>query len=393
MSTPPLSTTGPRTDAARRRPHVLHTFSNESSVPYMSWFARRAAAEGRVHYSFLLMHTERPAMIDEMAALGFEARWIRYDQDHRKRGLLRTFPWMVRHMKAMRPDIVHCNLFDDTVAGLPAARMAGIPLRVMSRQDAGYHWNHAPRWVFVDKLDARLATHIIAISDEGRRHMIERERIPARKITLVHNGIPPEIYTARSPEVEERLRRRFGIGPQHLVIGTVARFIEWKGYRHIVAAAARFVQQHPEARFLFCGKGVQEPEVRALVTAAGLDEHVVFTGWVERTDMASFMGILDLYLHAADMEPFGLVYAEAMMNAVPVVTTPTGAALDAIEDGHSGIFAHERSGEGLAMALERALTYDRKAMGRAGREAAMRLYHFDRMWEGTVGLYEKALGI
>ena len=88
--------------------------------------------------------------------------------------------------------------------------------------------------------------------------------------------------------------------------------------------------------------------MRQKVQDLGLEENVVFNGWVERDDVPSLFGIMDGYLHAADHEPFGFVYAEAMMAGVPVVSTRTGAALDAIEDGVSGILVNERSGGALA---------------------------------------------
>lgn len=298
--------------------HVLHTFANESAVPYLTWFSKRAAQEGNLLYSFLLMTKERPAMIDEMAAHGFPVHWIAYSDDQRKRGVLKALPWMWHHMSRIKPDIVHCNMLDDTVPGLLAARFAGIPVRVMSRQDTGYHWLHAPGWMRVDRWNARLATDIITISEEAREFLINQEGSPPEKIHLVHNGIPPDIFTRQTSEDISRLRQRFGTQGRFPVVGTIARFIPWKGYHRIVEAAALVVKRHPKALFLFCGTGDQQEEIRRQVAEAGLDDHVVFTGWVERTDIPSFLGLLDLYLHAALMEPFGLVYAEAMMNAVPV---------------------------------------------------------------------------
>ena len=95
--------------------HVLHTFANNATVPYLSWFAERAAREGNVRYTFLNMVPERPAMIDEMTARGFACEWVRYDDRHRKRGMVRALPWLYQRIRAHRPRIVHCNLFDDTV--------------------------------------------------------------------------------------------------------------------------------------------------------------------------------------------------------------------------------------------------------------------------------------
>lgn len=371
--------------------HILHTFANNATVPYLSWFAERAAREGNIRYSFVNLYPERPAMIDEMAALGFPCEWVPYDDRHRKSGLLRAMPAMLRHIRRHGPRIVHCNLFDDTLPGLIAARLAGVPIRVMTRQDTGFHWMHARKWLFADRWNARLATDIIAISGESMRHLIDREGLPAEKMHLVHNGIPPGPHTAQDPKEIEALRARFGLEGRGPVLGNVARFIAWKGHRHLVDAARLLVQRHPQARFLLCGQGELEGEVRRWVHEAGLDNHVILTGRLERRQMPSFYGLLDAYLHAAVLEPFGLVYAEAMMNGVPVVSTATGAALDAIEDGVNGFLARERSGAALAEATERLLATDRKAIGEAGRATAMRMYSFDTMWNGTMEVYRKAL--
>lgn len=370
--------------------HVLHTFANNSHVPYLSWFAKRAAKDANIRYTFLIMYPEVPAMKQEMEALGFNCIWVRYNEKFRKWGMINALPRMWRHIRMARPDIVHCHLFDDILPGLIAARLAGVPIRVISRQDTGYHWRYAPRWTWLDRWNTHLATHVITISEESRDFLVDKEGAPAEKLTLVHNGIPPEQYTNQDEAVKQKLRDRFGINARWPVIGTVARFIEWKGYRHIVDAAKLIVQDHPDAMFLFCGSGGQEAGVRQWVVDAELQDHVVFTGWVERTEMASFMGLLDAYMHAAELEPFGLVYAEAMMNAVPVLSTRTGAARDAIVDGKNGFFA-ERSGTSLAHAFERLLQAGPKVIGKAGQETALHMYPFEGMWQGTTGLYERAM--
>ncbi|HRH68106.1 MAG TPA: glycosyltransferase family 4 protein [Flavobacteriales bacterium] len=371
--------------------HVLHTFANNDSVPYLTWFAERARREGDPRYTFLVMYPKRPRMIDEMRALGFSVEWIPYDDRQRKRGMLFALPRLWWYMRRYRPDVVHSNLFDDSLPGMIAAWLAGIKVRVVTKQDTGFHWMHAPRWMRLDRLISRMATHVIAISDECERFLIERERADPKKVVRIHNGIPPVAFTQQDPSLMEQLRARFAIAGKGPIIGTVARFIEWKGYRYIIGAAARIVKQHPDARFLLCGTGGQENEIRNLVSQSGLDAHVIFTGWVDRKEMASFYGLLDIYLHAAILEPFGLVYAEAMMNGVPVVSTPTGAALDAIVDGKNGILVNERSAEALALGVERMLSADARGMGAAGKETALRMYHFNVMWEGTIDLYRRAL--
>jgi glycosyltransferase involved in cell wall biosynthesis len=371
--------------------HVLHTFANNTTVPYLTWFTDRALREGYPRYTFILLHAERPRMMDEMRGKGFAVEWIRYDDRTRKRDMLLALPRLWWLLMKHRPDIVHCNLFDDSLPGLIAARLAGIKHRIITRQDTGFHWLHARRWMALDRWNNRMASHIIAISGENERFIIEREGAPASKVTLVHNGIPPENFTRQDPAMMAHFRERFHLRPDHLVIGNVARYVAWKGHRHVIEAVAAIVAEHPNVRLLLCGKGAGRPAMERLASDLGISANVVFIDRIEPGDMPSFYGLLDIYAHGATLEPFGLVYAEAMMNRIPVVSTPTGAALDAITDEQNGIIVQEASGAALADGIRRLLRLDRRAIGEAGARTAMRMFHFDRMWEGTIGLYRKAM--
>ncbi|HQW06054.1 MAG: glycosyltransferase family 4 protein [Flavobacteriales bacterium] len=374
----------------KQRIHVLHTFANNDGIPYMTWFMERARQEGDLHFTIVLLYPTRPAMLEEIKAFGFDGIWIPFDDRARKLGMLKALPRLWWIMMRLRPRVVHCHLFDDTLPGVIAAFLAGIKTRLVSRQDTGFHLNYAPKWVIMDRFIARLATRVATISHSARQLIIEREGTPAEKVQMIHNGIPPDRYLQVDLEVQERLRTRFQLHDAYPIIGTVARFIEWKGYRHIVDAAALIVKNHPKARFLFCGSGPQLEEVRGWVEQAGLNEHVIITGWVARDEMPSLYRLLNIYLHAADHEPFGLVYPEAMMSGVPVVSTATGAVLDAIQDPSEGILVPERSGRALADGVEQALRAGPERIGERGREVALRMFTFDHMWAGYSGIYRQA---
>ena len=376
---------------AHRRPHVMHTFANNDGVPYLSWFMERAALEGDVHFSFLILFPTRPKMLEEIRSYGFECEWIKFDDKRRASGMFWAVPKMWWHMMRYRPDIVHGHLFDDTLPAMVAAFLARIKVRLFTRQDSCFHWNYAPRWVFLDRLNALLATRVIAVSEDTRTFTTEKEHLAASKVGMVHHGIPPGPFTTINENVKERLRERFGLHNSFPVIGTVARFIEWKGYRHIVEAAGVIVKSYPNAKFLFCGSGPQRAEIEKRVKDSGLQEHVVFTGWVDREDVPSLYRTMDVYLHAADHEPFGFVFAEAMMSGVPVVSTRTGGFADVVKDDRTGVVVNERSGKELANGVLSLLKKDPVAVGRAGCELALDRFSFDRMWAGYMAEYRMAL--
>lgn len=371
--------------------HVLHIMANNSSVPYFNWLAGENRRHSGFRFSFVAMNNTRPAMLDEMKAAGCDCYWIPFDQGKRKRSMLKAVPSLIRLFKQVKPDIVHSHLFDDSVPSLFAARMAGIRTRFITKQDTTFHWYYAPGGVKYDRLNNRNATHIVAVSEECRQFVLEKEKAEPGKVSLVHHGIPFEKLAEQDEQVKQELRSRYHLEGK-TVIGTVARLIEWKGYRHIIEAAPAVVKQYPNVRFLFAGQGPQEAELRKMVSDRKLNDHVVFAGWVERSAIPSLYGIMDIYLHAASHEPFGFVIAEAMANGTPVVSTPTGAAKDGIVHRKNGYLVEGAIPEGIVQGIEFMMGADRKQLGEAGRKTAQELFSIERMWKGYAALYTRAMG-
>lgn len=370
--------------------HIIHLMANNSSVPYFNWFAEEARLHPEVRLTFVALHSERPKMLDDMQARGSRCIWIPFDDKRRKLSVLKAIPALRRLFKKERPDAVHVHLFDDALPGLIAAKLAGVKVRVITKQDTTFHWYYAPKGVKFDRLNNRLATHLVAVSEECKKFILEKEHADPAKLHLIHHGIPPEQSGAQTEERKQNLRERFA-AKDRFVIGTVARLIEWKGYRLIIDAAEQLVKEHPQLLFLFAGEGGQKEELERLVKEKKLEQHVRFTGWIERADIPSFYGIMDTYLHAAAFEPFGFVIAEAMLNGAPVVSTATGAAADAIVTGENGYLVSERSAAALAEGIRFMLQADRKTIGEKGRQAALQKYAFRNMWNGYINLYREAL--
>ena len=55
------------------------------------------------------------------------------------------------------------------------------------------------------------------------------------------------------------IRRAWGIGPGHVVIGTVARLFRNKGYEDLIPAMARAAARQSSLRFVWIGDGANFP--------------------------------------------------------------------------------------------------------------------------------------
>jgi glycosyltransferase involved in cell wall biosynthesis len=368
--------------------HIVFTLANNSTAPYFNWFAERASRETHVNVkmTFVCLFPEKPKMIEEVGRFGWECHWIKYDYAHRKTGLLRALFEMTRLFRKIKPDVVNSHLFDDALPALLAARLAGVKIRANTRGDASYHYYYTPKWFVFDKFNNWNSTDIIAISEECKDFVLKYEKADNNKVVRIHHGIPMAEHTAQNEADKSFIKKKYGLEGK-TIIGTVCRLIEWKGYRYIIEAAKDVVKSYPNSVFLFVGTGDQKAELEELVKEKGLENHIVFAGWVDRNMIPSLYGILHIYVHAASNEPFGFVIAEAMANAVPVVSTKTGAALDAITHLENGYLVEHKDSRGLAEGIKYILSNDTSKMRLLTKEAALRMYDFERMWDDYINVY------
>ena len=367
--------------------HIFFVISNNSSVPYFKWFAERAANHKEYKFTFVALTDERPEMIEDVGGYGFDCIWIKFDVKKRKRSMVRTFFKMSSILRNVKPDVVHTHLFDDGLPCMIAAWFSNIKIRVHTKQSTAFHWYYSPKAVPFDRLINRLATNLVAVSEECKLFVLNKEKAQPQKVEMIHHGIPVDFFSTPNEQYCKELIRKFDLEGK-LVLGTVSRLIEWKGYKYIIAAAVKVVKRYHNARFLFVGTGPQEEELKELVAKHDLEKHVVFTGWISREYIPSLYSILDGYVHAASYEPFGFVIPEAMMSGTPVVSTPTGSALDVIEHKENGFLAEYQDVDTLVEGIE-FIIKNGNELGSKGKVKSVDMFDFNRMYDSYIRLYLK----
>src|SRR5262249_20460497 len=121
-------------------------------------------------------------------------------------------------------------------------------------------------------------------------------------------------------------------------IGLLATFARWKGHEVFLRAIAALGRERPfrayiigDALYETAGSQYSRADLRGMVTAFGLSDRVGLTGFVPRQESA--LRALDIVVHASTApEPFGLVIAEAMACARPVIVSRAGGAAELVTD-------------------------------------------------------------
>lgn len=365
---------------------LLHFVLDTDTSGFFPQLARWRSPD-RVQMTFGTLRPTDPALAAALgahgvAALGFGARgrW--------------TYPLaaarLSRHLRTSRVEVLHAHLFDPSVVGLIASRIARTPIRVHTRHYSDYHTRIGRRWhLRLDQLCTRLSHAVIAVSQHTADHLINVEGAPRGKVHVIHNGIDFD-RVRTSPDAVARVKAAFR-GPDGLLLVTVGRLHPEKGYEYLFRALAAAKARIPEVRLLVAGEGQFERTYRDMVAGLGLAETVLFLGF--RTDVADLVSAADLFVLPSVAEAFGIAVAEAVYLGTPVLATSCGGIPEIVEQGRDGVLVPPGDVPALADALVSLLNDPaRCAQLRSAGTARIRAqFSFEKMVAAYESLYARLL--
>ncbi len=125
---------------------------------------------------------------------------------------------------------------------------------------------------------------------------------------------------------------------------------------------------------------------------AGIDiARVKFYGAVSREELLRHYASCDIFVAPSRYESFGLIYAEAMTFAKPVVGLAVGGVVDVIEHGVNGLLVERDDPVLLSDAIARLIDdpVARRTMGQAGRALYEEKFNIENMVEATESYFRK----
>jgi len=271
---------------------------------------------------------------------------------------------LVRILREQRIDLVHTHRYKDTVLGLIAARIAGVPYAVRTMhglREPMTGWAHLKFGVYeaLEKVALRCcADQVIAVSKD-MAGILRRSGYPADRITHIHNGI--DLNAVRSLRRRQDIRRELGVDSETYLIGAVGRLSPVKGHANFLRAARLVLHKQPRAKFLIVGDGPLSAELRAMAVELRIDGACLFTG--HRTDVHDLLSALDVFVLPSLSEGIPMALLEAMALGTPVVVTAVGGIPEVVKQGVNGLLVHAGDERALADACV-ALTVDRDLAGR-----------------------------
>ena len=253
--------------------------------------------------------------------------------------------------KEEKPDLVHTHA---SMSARIAAKQAGAKV-VYTRHSVfppSKKISMGPGKVINGMINNSLADGIIAVAEAAKQNLTDTG-IDERKIKVILNGVDG----LKPPTEFEKLaqKKRFGVKLGEKVISIVARLEDIKGHEYFIEAARELLDKGIKARFFIAGTGSYEETLKKKVRDLGLQDNVIFTGFI--TDVDKLMSITDIQVNASyGTEATSLALLEGMSIGVPAVVSDFGGNPGVIKTGVNGLVVPKQNSNALAAGIEKLLT-------------------------------------
>ncbi len=307
-----------------------------------------------------------------------------------------------RRIRQERPDAVQTWMYHADLVGGLAARLAGVRAIAWGVRNSGAHLeksSFSARLVLriCARLSGWLPAAIVYCAEQARvRH--EALGYAAEKSELIQNGYDLSRYSPDAA-VRARLRQRWGVDDQTVLLGCVARWDPLKDHDNLLGALAALKADAggvdpATLRCMLVGRGMDQSNTVLMgrIRALGIEDMLILAG--PSDDVPGVMNALDLHVLSSRAEGFPNVVAEAMACGTPCVVTDVGDAAAIVGDTGWVVPAEDSRAlaGGIRTALAALAASGRPALGQASRERVQQRYGlpvmlsaYTRVWQAIAG--------
>lgn len=273
-------------------------------------------------------HTERP-FIDAAARCGLQVDTIPW---RRTKPVLQSARKLSAILQKKSIRILHThNTYADLV-GLVAAQRTKVRTITTLYVWSNFNWKRnllqrfnrmLLRWFDL------VSAHCEVTYEQTLAFGVSRDRL-----RLLVCGFEAPIFEG-SFDDRDRRRCELGAEPGDSVLINVARLYPEKEQTLLLHYFLQIRMDEPRAKLWIAGVGPLEQELRARCAALGLDDSVVFLGFVK--DLPALLYLADIHVNTSSAEGVPLAICSAMAASLPIVATDVGGLPEILDHGRAGI--------------------------------------------------------
>lgn len=180
------------------------------------------------------------------------------------------------------------------------------------------------------------------------------------------------------------IRERYGLKDSRVVIH-VGR-VSYEKNIDVAVRSMKFLDA--DIKLMIVGRGPALDDIKAVVEEEGLQDRVVFTGFVSDEELPLHYAASDVVVSASRFETQGLTIAEAMGCGLPAACSNGGSFVDIIKDDVNG-YLFEGTPEGCAEAIRKCFENRERILPEARKTAEY--YSMESVGRQLTDLYESII--
>lgn len=273
---------------------------------------------------------------------------------------LKAYRNLVRELKRINCDIVHTHGSKSGFLGRLAARKNKVPCIVHTFHGYLFHsyYNSLVSSFIVrfERMMAGITTHIVAISDQQAKALIDIYKITsAEKVSVIYLGIDNSFFDEIPSNNSISIREQFGFSNDTVAIGIIGRIVSIKNCELFADIANNLLLslKNENVKFFVVGDGKEKEKLQHNLESRNLkwsnaenysnDVNVIFTSWV--SSVSHILQDLDIVMLTSKNEGTPLSLIEAQFCGKPVVATDAGGVKDTFIDHETGFLIKQNDVE------------------------------------------------
>lgn len=312
-----------------------------------------------------------------------------------------TFPFMavLRKLDFVEDmDIVQANTLVAGYTGWRIAKKYNKPSLLFCHELFGDLWKKIGQNILEKKVYPEMEKRIArgpydwyACPSEYSKSTLIKAAAPEDKISVIPHGINHELYNSSADG--GYFRKKFKLGNFKL-FGYLGRLrikktAQSKNLIALLEATKIVVKEMPQARLVLAGAGYEEmkPEIKRM----DLEKDVIYLGNIPYEDNPRFLKMCDVVVCPALSDGFCFLLGEASACGISVVASNTGAHLERVIHGKTGLLT-EPSADSIADSIIEVLSDEEKTrkFGTEGQKYS-KDFTWARSCQKHVEIYEMLL--
>ncbi|HFU4350757.1 TPA: glycosyltransferase family 4 protein [Streptococcus suis] len=321
-------------------------------IPYLEWFKKNGY---EVHVAARNDYDNKDECIipfcDRFHDLPFERSPIRKNN-------LQVYKDLKNIIDTEQYEIIHCHTPMGGAIGRLAARSARKKGTKVIYTAHGFHFfKGAPlvNWLAYYPAERWLARYTDVLITINTEDYEIAKKFKVNRIEYVP-GVGIDTDKFKNIEVNRTEKREsLGVSEDDFMIISVGELNKNKNHQVIIRAIAKL--RNEKIKYVLCGQGPLETELRELAKELDVENQVKFLGF--RKDVPDLMKVADLFAFPSYREGLSLSLMEAMASGLPVVCSEIRGNTDLIEDGKGGYLVEPSDVEGSAKYIKELIENSR----------------------------------